>query len=249
MILFQSQYRARPYAQVRPHTETIKQNFVPHTCHSVFAGRRRAPLDTRQGQLFVMFAEADRAEGGNVTQNTPSANGLDAAAPLHGAPEGDLGHFPAARPARGDSAPQKRPGRPSGPRDDIAAAGLAVRHRRRALGYTRQSLSKLAGVDPKTLRSLERGERWPWDESRKKIEAALQWEPGFLDVLREREGALAGAGFPNEVFRVVPTPDGKYAIIALGDDTSREVARFYDRAEAVEYARWRNPVVDSPANS
>lgn len=44
-------------------------------------------------------------------------------------------------------------------------------------------LTRLAGVDPKTLRGLETGQRWPRDSSRGKIERALQWEPGTLDRL------------------------------------------------------------------
>ncbi|MBF6350329.1 hypothetical protein IU448_15080 [Nocardia flavorosea] len=44
-------------------------------------------------------------------------------------------------------------------------------------------LAERAGVDPKTVRSLEKGERWPRDQSRAKIESALQWPAGALDRL------------------------------------------------------------------
>jgi hypothetical protein len=45
-------------------------------------------------------------------------------------------------------------------------------------------LSRRAGVDPKTVASLEHGERWPRDRSRTSIEAALQWRAGSLDDMR-----------------------------------------------------------------
>ena len=45
-------------------------------------------------------------------------------------------------------------------------------------------LARQAGVDPKTVASLEHGERWPRDRSRAFIEAALQWRAGSLDDMR-----------------------------------------------------------------
>ena len=64
------------------------------------------------------------------------------------------------------------------------AAGKAVAARRVELGMSAAELARDAGIDPKTIRSLERGERWPWDKKRAAIEKALQWRFGALDDLR-----------------------------------------------------------------
>lgn len=47
------------------------------------------------------------------------------------------------------------------------------------------ALADKAGVDPKTLRSLEKGYRWPREGSRARIENALNWPTGVLDLLLE----------------------------------------------------------------
>lgn len=65
----------------------------------------------------------------------------------------------------------------------LKRAGRAVAARRMELGASQASLAKAAGVDAKTLRSLERGERWPQDANRAKIATALQWRHGALDDL------------------------------------------------------------------
>lgn len=75
--------------------------------------------------------------------------------------------------------------------DQQERAGSLVAHRRFELGMSASALAKLAEVDAKTLRSLERGERWPQDVSRAKIEAALGWVAGALDALRD------GAALPD----------------------------------------------------
>lgn len=69
--------------------------------------------------------------------------------------------------------------------DQQERAGSLVAHRRFEMGVSAAALAKLADVDVKTLRSLERGERWPQDTSRAKIEAALGWIPGGLDAIRD----------------------------------------------------------------
>nr|WP_157085751.1 hypothetical protein [Devriesea agamarum] len=47
------------------------------------------------------------------------------------------------------------------------------------------ALADRAGVTDKTLRSLERGERWPLEVNRAKIEKELGWERGDLARLRD----------------------------------------------------------------
>lgn len=68
--------------------------------------------------------------------------------------------------------------------------GTCVAERRVELGLSQAALAKAASVDAKTLRSLERGERWPQDANRAKIERALGWRPGALEILYEEETPL-----------------------------------------------------------
>ncbi|MFI9507543.1 multiprotein-bridging factor 1 family protein [Nocardia sp. NPDC052566] len=67
--------------------------------------------------------------------------------------------------------------------DPRVRVGRAVVRRRIELKMDQSDLAREAQVDAKTVRYLERGERWPRDSSRAKIERALDWIPGALDDL------------------------------------------------------------------
>lgn len=45
--------------------------------------------------------------------------------------------------------------------------------------------TNVAGIDPKTLRSFLRGDRWPGSQTRLDIERALGWEPGWISAMEE----------------------------------------------------------------
>lgn len=62
----------------------------------------------------------------------------------------------------------------------IGEVGALVVAQRERLGFDAAPFARLAGVDPKTLASLERGERWPRTKSRNAIESALGWAAGSL---------------------------------------------------------------------
>lgn len=70
------------------------------------------------------------------------------------------------------------------PLEEVGALAAA---RRRELNMDRAALARTAGVDPKTLRAFEEGERWPRDQSRTRIESALKWPAGILEKLRRGE--------------------------------------------------------------
>ncbi|QSM00080.1 immunity repressor [Gordonia phage Cashline] len=72
--------------------------------------------------------------------------------------------------------------------------GSLVVDRRKRLRMDASELAVLADVDPKTLRSLERGDRWPREATRLKIEHALHWRVGALDSLRAGGAAFAVDG-------------------------------------------------------
>lgn len=65
----------------------------------------------------------------------------------------------------------------------IGEVGVLVVAQRERLGLDAAPFARLAGVDPKTLSSLERGERWPRTKSRNAIESALGWAPGSLTAM------------------------------------------------------------------
>ncbi|MGY1946657.1 helix-turn-helix domain-containing protein [Nocardia asiatica] len=66
------------------------------------------------------------------------------------------------------------------------------------LGMDQARLAERAEVDPKTVRSLEKGERWPREASRSKIEDALGLPSGTLNRWKARpvsqcDGRQSGA--------------------------------------------------------
>jgi transcriptional regulator with XRE-family HTH domain len=56
-------------------------------------------------------------------------------------------------------------------------AGGAVAERMKELGLTAPRLAEKARVDPTTVRALITGTRWPRDDTRERITAALDWPP------------------------------------------------------------------------
>lgn len=116
-------------------------------------------------------------------------------------------------------------------------------------------LASAAGVDPKTLRSLERGERWPRDRTLRKIEVALQWQPGSLDSIKSGGSAIAIDGlaavdeFGEERFYIDPnqvdvpdnTPEESRYRSVLGElaDIQETMRRQPDRASVIADRRIR----------
>ena len=65
------------------------------------------------------------------------------------------------------------------------AAGRAAEARRGELRMTQIEAAAKAGVDVKTLRSLEAGERWPIAKKLAAISAVLQFGPGYLRMIAD----------------------------------------------------------------
>ena len=65
----------------------------------------------------------------------------------------------------------------------LEEVGRRVTKRREELHIDAAPFARGANVDPKTLASLEKGERWPHTSTRSKIEAALGWEVGSLAAM------------------------------------------------------------------
>ena len=63
---------------------------------------------------------------------------------------------------------------------NVQQAARAVEARRGELRLTQQQLADAAGVDVKTIGSLESRGRWPIARTRAAIERALKWPPGEM---------------------------------------------------------------------
>ncbi|OCB15128.1 helix-turn-helix domain-containing protein [Mycobacterium intracellulare] len=68
--------------------------------------------------------------------------------------------------------------------ESLRKVGKLAAARRRELQMDQAGLARTADVDPKTVRAFERGERWPRERSRTRIEAALQWSAGSLERIK-----------------------------------------------------------------
>lgn len=70
----------------------------------------------------------------------------------------------------------------------LKTIGQLVQKGRLELTLAQQPFAKQAEVDLKTLRSLEKGERAPWDTTQNKVEKALGWRQGVIrEVLDHHE--------------------------------------------------------------
>lgn len=72
-------------------------------------------------------------------------------------------------------------------------AGRAVAARIRELRTSPASVARAAGVDPRTVRGLLNGTRWPTAASRESIALALDWRPG--EIVRRAHGDPQLQGF------------------------------------------------------
>lgn len=66
-------------------------------------------------------------------------------------------------------------------------AGRVITDRITELGSTVTHIAHKAGLDPRTLRAVISGQRWPRDETRARINAALDWPEG--EVTRRALGS------------------------------------------------------------
>lgn len=60
-------------------------------------------------------------------------------------------------------------------------AGQAVSDRIDEMNSTFAAVARAAGVGRSTVRGLARGDRWPREESRRRIAAAIGWPEGEID--------------------------------------------------------------------
>jgi|SRR5579875_1963348 len=73
--------------------------------------------------------------------------------------------------------------------EELIRAGRIVQQRIIERGKTPTDVAHEAGIDPKTLRALIRGERWP-TRVISHLEAALDWPPG--EIYRRASDGVEG---------------------------------------------------------
>lgn len=122
-------------------------------------------------------------------------------------------------------------------------AARAAAARRGELGMTQQELAGAAGVDTKTIWSLETGGRWPIARTRARIEKALSWPQGELDRIASDSGG-SNPGLPP----LQPQDDWERAILdspRLPDDEKR---RMIERSRAVRNEMFPLPAAGGAGN-
>lgn len=58
----------------------------------------------------------------------------------------------------------------------------------REMHATPTAVARAAGIDPKTIRALIRGDHWPKDAIQERIENVLRWNPGTVHARSVRSG-------------------------------------------------------------
>ena len=103
--------------------------------------------------------------------------------------------------------------------DRVYRAARKVVARRGELDMTQDELAKRAGIDPTTVRNLERreGPRWPIARTRARIEKALLWPNGEIERLALEDEQEPGipAALEEAVKRSVPETDAPRVIEAV----------------------------------
>lgn len=112
--------------------------------------------------------------------------------------------------------------------------GMLIRRRREQARISITGLARTAGVNFRTLKSLENGETRPWDATAAKIEKALGWQPGALELLRESDSLLE---------RVIKDPDSLLADQGAGAEDSRPAVAAAFSGDALDQLRNANIAV------
>jgi len=108
----------------------------------------------------------------------------------------------------------------------LAEVGRLVTERRTERELDQIGLARAARVDPKTVRSLENGTRWPRDSTRTRIENALAWDPG--SITRIRSGGEPTVVQDDRPRRPPPRPAGATSRPAKMDGLSSAAAAMID---------------------
>lgn len=101
-----------------------------------------------------------------------------------------------------------------------------VAARRDSLGLSQEALADRAGLNPKTISTLEAGKHWPVAKTRRALEPALGWDEGDFEK-------IADGGFPATGPLPVDDPDGLIAAAMASAESEGDDADFEARVRAV----------------
>jgi transcriptional regulator with XRE-family HTH domain len=110
-----------------------------------------------------------------------------------------------------------------------------VAARRDALGLSQAALADQAGLDPKTVHTLETGKHWPVTKTRRALEPALGWTEGDFE-------RIADGGFPATGPLPEDDPDGVVAAAMAGASSDDLEARI--RAVIADLPEQHRPLVE-----
>ncbi len=107
---------------------------------------------------------------------------------------------------------------------DERRAAVAVQREMAARGLSQRQLARDAAIDPATLGDFLRGGRWPQMGTRNKLEVALGFDVGSLELIAEGGADDEAPMTTSSEIADVSTPTGR-AVMALIPGTTEEERR------------------------
>jgi len=107
----------------------------------------------------------------------------------------------------------------------LKTIGQLVKDGRLAMDYAQQPFAKHAEVDLKTLRTLEKGERAPWDTTLNKVEKALNWRQGSIREVLDHHEIIPSQNVTLDYMREGATEASWADLSAEEEDKLRPVTR------------------------
>lgn len=74
--------------------------------------------------------------------------------------------------------------------ETLQKLGQLIKDGRLEMGLAKQPFAIKAGIDPKTLSTMENGTRVPWETNQRKLEDALGWRPGSIQEVITRADVI-----------------------------------------------------------
>lgn len=123
----------------------------------------------------------------------------------------------------------------------LKTIGQLVRQGRLAMDYARQPFAKYADLDLKTLRTLETGERAPWDTTQAKVEKALGWRHGVIKEVLDHYDIIPATSVTMDYMRDGAEVESWADLSAEEDGKARPIthARLLSNGELIEELAYR----------
>lgn len=93
------------------------------------------------------------------------------------------------------------------------------------MDLAQQPFAKHAEVDLKTLRSLEKGERAPWDTTQSKVEKALGWRQGVIKEVLDHHEIIPAESITTQYLQEGAEESNWFDLAVEEDEKTRPVTR------------------------